>query len=52
MNNKDLEERINKLEIIVKEQEENLIKLVEKLPVIIQQVFTRNKPVNRNKNNE
>ncbi len=50
MTKKDLEERINKLEIIVKEQEENLIKLVEKLPVIIQQVFIRNKPVNKDTN--
>jgi len=50
MNNKDLEERIIKLETVVKQQEENLIKLVEQLPIIIQKVFIRNKPINKDTN--
>ena len=45
MNIKELEER-------VKELEKNLIKLTENLPVIIQNVIIRNKPINKNKNNE
>jgi len=40
------------LEVRVELLEKNLIKLTESLPVIIQNIIIRNKPVNRNKNNE
>ena len=40
------------LEVRVELLEKNLIKLTESLPAIIQNVIIRNKPVNKNKNNE
>jgi|TARA_R110000744_G_scaffold63516_1_gene130676 hypothetical protein len=40
------------LELRVEELEKNLIELTLKLPVIIQNVIIRNKPINKNKNHE
>ena len=45
-----LVQRIENLEKIVKEQKENLMKLMDNLPAMVQNIIIRNKPVNKHKN--
>ena len=45
-----LVQRIENLEKIVKEQKENLMKLMDNLPTIVQNIIISNKPVNKHKN--